>query len=327
MNIVETRNLSVVYKGGVRALDGLDLNVREGEIFCLVGPNGAGKTTTMRVLTTLLRPTGGWARVAGYDVVKEAGKVRKMIGYVPQNLSADDELTGMENMILQCRLYGIRGREARERSLRLLELVGLREAADRLVASYSGGMRRRLELAMGLVHTPRTLFLDEPTLGLDVHSRVMIWEHIRRLNHEEKTTILFTTHYMDEADKISDRVAIIDHGKIVAMGRPEDLKSSIGGDVIKLKINGRINGILSGIDEIIKVDEIDGEYRVKVKNGEEALPRILRILEERGIKVVYASLVKPTLDQVFVEYTGREYREEEEQVDVRVMTYVRERKR
>ncbi len=327
MSIVETHNLTVVYKGGVKALNGLDLKVGEGEIFCLVGPNGAGKTTTLRVLTTLLKPTGGWARVAGYDVVKESGKVRKMIGYVPQNLSADDELTGMENMILQCRLYGIGGREAKERSLRLLELVGLREAANRLVASYSGGMRRRLEIAMGLVHTPKILFLDEPTLGLDVHSRVMIWEHIRKLNQEEKTTILFTTHYMDEADRISDRVAIIDQGRIVAMGRPEDLKSSIGGDVIKLRVDGNIGSVLSGFSEIIRVDEINGEYRVKVRNGEEALPIILRILEERGVKVIHASLVKPTLDQVFVEYTGKEYREEEESVDVRIMTYVRERKR
>lgn len=325
---VVSDGLVVVYRGGVRALDGLDLQVGEGELFALVGPNGAGKTTAIRVFTTLLKPTRGRALVAGIDVSERPGEVRKRIGYVPQNLSADDELTGLENMLLQCRLYGLSGGEARRRSLGLLELVGLREAADRVVAGYSGGMRRRLELAMGLVHTPEILFLDEPTLGLDVQSRLQIWDYIRRLQAEEGITVLFTTHYMDEADRLSGRVGIIDRGKIVALGTPEELKSRLGGDVVVLKSYGPgLDEALRELECVKRFDVVDGLYRVKVENGEEALPRLLRKLSERGLTVAQVSLIKPSLDQVFVELTGREYREEEPPDYVGLMAVRRRRRR
>ncbi len=323
---MEVEGLSVVYRNSVKAVDGISLEINRGELFTLVGPNGAGKTTLMKVLTTLLKPTSGRAYVCGYDVVGEASQVRKRIGYVPQNLSADDELTGMENMMLQCRLYGISGREAVNRSRQLLEVVGLLDAADRVVSSYSGGMRRRLEIAMGLVHTPEVLFMDEPTLGLDVQSRLMIWDYIRTLRKQEDVTIIFTTHYMEEADKMSERVGIIDHGKIVALGSPDELKRRIGGDIIALEAEGGVEETLKSLSFVENITFINGEYRVKVINGEENLPRLLNTLHENGAKVRKVTLIKPSLDQVFVEFTGRAYREEEPP-DYLMQTYIRSSRR
>ncbi len=326
MSAVEASELVVVYKGGVKALDGFSLSVGKRELFALVGPNGAGKTTAMKVFTTLLRPTQGEAYVAGHNVLSEAGEVRRIIGYVPQNLSADDELTGMENLVLQGRLYGMNSPEARRRAKELLEMVGLVEAGNRVVGSYSGGMRRRLEIAMGLIHTPEILFLDEPTLGLDVQSRLLIWEHIKQLKNEEGVTIVFTTHYMDEADRLSERVGIIDSGRVVALGSPSELKAGIGGDIIVLKASGGdVADALRGLESVSRVDYVDGEFRVKVANGEEALPEVVKHLVQRGITVERVSLTKPSLDQVFVEYTGKTYREEEPP-DYLLQTYIRGRR-
>jgi len=323
---VDVDALSVVYRNSVRAVDDVSLVIKRGELFALVGPNGAGKTTLMKVLTTLLKPTSGRAYVCGLDVVREAGQVRRRIGYVPQNLSADDELTGMENMLLQCRLYGVSGREAVKRSRQLLEVVGLLDAANRVVASYSGGMRRRLEIAMGLVNTPEVLFMDEPTLGLDVQSRLVIWDYIKTLRKQEDITIIFTTHYMEEADKLSERLGIIDRGRIVALGSPEELKRRIGGDIIALEAEGDVKGLLRRLSFVDSVSLVNGGYRVKVVDGEENLPKILNTLNENGVKVRKVTLIKPSLDQVFVEFTGREYKEEEPP-DYLMQTFIRSSRR
>lgn len=327
MSAVEASGLTMVYRGGVKALDGLSLEIRRGELFSLVGPNGAGKTTAIKIFTTLLRPTSGRAVVAGFDASSQPSEVRKRIGYVPQNLSADDELTGLENMMLQCRLYGISGSDARRRSMELLEVVGLSEAAGRVVSGYSGGMRRRLEIAMGLVHTPEVLFLDEPTLGLDTQSRLLVWEHIKEMRRREGITVVFTTHYMDEADRLSERVGIIDRGRLVALGSPTELKNRIGGDVLVLRVNGgALEEALAGLSFVSKVEWLDGDYRVKVSSAEEDMPKILRHLAERGLVVERASLIKPSLEQVFVEFTGHMYKEEEPP-DYYLQTFIRSRRR
>jgi len=312
--VVEAEDLEKIYPGGVRALNGVSFKVYRGEIYSILGPNGAGKTTTMKIIATLLKPTSGRATVMGIDVASEPEKVRKIIGYVPQDLSADDELTGLENVALQARLYGIPKGEARRRSLELLEMVGLKDAANRMVRSYSGGMRRRLELAMGLVNEPELLILDEPTLGLDVQSRLGLWEYIRRLKRERGLTILMTTHYMDEADRLSDRIAIIDRGKIAAEGTPEELKARVGGDVIMVKVSSVPSDVVDkirSVDGVLSADLIEDTVRIKVKSAEKAMARLLSALNSVGADVESVSISKPTLDQVFIEYTGRMFRDEE----------------
>jgi len=314
MWVVEAEDLQKIYPGGVRALNGVSFRVSRGEIYSILGPNGAGKTTTMKIIATLLKPTSGRVSVMGIDVVSEPDRVRRIIGYVPQDLSADDELTGLENVVLQARLYGIPKGEARRRALELLEMVGLRDAAGRLVKSYSGGMRRRLELAMGLVNEPELLILDEPTLGLDVQSRLGLWEYIRRLRKEKGLTILMTTHYMDEADRLSDRIAIIDRGRIVAEGTPEELKSRVGGDVIMVRassVPGDVVEKIRSVDGVLGADLVEGNLRIKVRSAEKAMARLLSVLSSIGADVESISISKPTLDQVFIEYTGRMFRDEE----------------
>ncbi|GAY25230.1 ABC transporter ATP-binding protein [Desulfurococcaceae archaeon AG1] len=311
---VEVEDLHKIYPGGVKALNGVSFKVSKGEVYSLLGPNGAGKTTTMKIIATLLKPTSGRAMVMGIDVTSNPDSVRKIIGYVPQDLSADDELTGIENVVLQARLYGIPKDKAVKRARELLEMVGLGEAANRLVKSYSGGMRRRLELAMGLVNEPELLILDEPTLGLDVQSKLSLWEHIERLKKEKKVTILMTTHYMDEADKLSDRIAIIDRGKIVAEGSPQELKAKVGGDVIMIKISSdplKVVEKLRMIDGVRGVDVIEGNIRIKVNVAETMLPEILKVLGSVDGRIESISITRPTLDQVFIEYTGRMFRDEE----------------
>ncbi|HWQ18016.1 MAG TPA: ATP-binding cassette domain-containing protein [Sulfolobales archaeon] len=311
---VEVEDLHKIYPGGVKALNGVSFKVSKGEVYSLLGPNGAGKTTTMKIIATLLKPTSGRVTVMGIDVVSNPDSVRKIIGYVPQELSADDELTGMENVVLQARLYGISRDKAVRRARELLEMVGLGEAANRLVKSYSGGMRRRLELAMGLVNEPELLILDEPTLGLDVQSKLSLWEHIERLRKEERVTILMTTHYMDEADKLSDRIAIIDRGRVVAEGSPQELKARVGGDVIMIKISSdpmKVVEKLKIIDGVRGVDVIEGNIRIKVNVAETTLPEILKIFSSVDGKIENISITRPTLDQVFIEYTGRMFRDEE----------------
>ncbi|MEM4315006.1 MAG: ATP-binding cassette domain-containing protein [Nitrososphaerota archaeon] len=299
--------------GKMVAVDRISLEVREGELFGFLGPNGAGKTTTINILTTIMKPTSGRAIVGGYDVVSQAEKVRRIVGLVPQDITVDDDLTGWENLMLQSGLYHIPRAEARDRCREVLELVGLSEASGRKVETYSGGMRKRLELAAGLIHRPHILFLDEPTLGLDVQTRTAIWEYIRKLKKEYGMTIFLTTHYMEEADSLCDRIAIIDHGRIKAVDTPSKLKAGLGGNIIELEVadNGvDILPIIGRVDGVGKVLVNGGVVRVSVENGEESLPAILETLLKMNVSVSRVVMKKPTLDEVFLEYTGRKLREE-----------------
>ncbi|MEB3766098.1 MAG: ATP-binding cassette domain-containing protein [Desulfurococcales archaeon] len=308
---VETIKLEKTYKNGVKALKGVSFCIRVGEIFSLLGPNGAGKTTTVKILSTLIKPSGGTAYVGGYNVVEESSKVRKIIGIVPQDLTADDEMTGYDNVYVQARLHGLSRNEAKKKTEEVLEFMGLLEAANRKARTYSGGMRKRLEIAMSLVHSPRLLFLDEPTLGLDVQSRRHLWDLIRKLKMEG-TTILLTTHYMEEADALSDRIAIIDLGKVVALGSPEELKARLGGDRIYIK--PVLNQDLISIKERLErkgyeVSILNGEVIVKVKKAEDSLFDIINLL--RDSKISSLRISKPNLEDVFLELTGRKLRDEE----------------
>jgi len=325
--IIETHDLTRKF-GNLTAVDHVSLSVKEEEIFGFLGPNGAGKTTAINMLTTLLRPNEGSATVAGFDVVKEANKVRSTIGLVPQDLTVDEDLTGMENMVLQARLYHVPMSKAKPRISEVLGLLGLTKAAKRKVETYSGGMRKRLELGAGLIHYPKVLFLDEPTLGLDVQTRVAMWDYIRKLRDEQKITIFLTTHYMEEADTLSDRIAIIDHGKIIAQGTPYELKESLGGDIIEItpyEENQDLKEILTSLSAVKEVKNAGNVYRLKVINGEETLPRIMEKICANNIKIRKVSLIEPSLDQVFLEYTGRTIRETESgQEDVwRMRRYLR----
>lgn len=305
---IVARGLTKVY-GRLVAVDHVDLDVGEGEVFALLGPNGAGKTTTVGMLTTLLRPTEGTAIVGGYDVVREPDMVRRVIGVVPQEYTADEDLSGWENLMFMASLYGIPRDEARRRAAELLEMVELSRFARVKVESYSGGMRRRLELAMGLINSPRILFLDEPTLGLDVQTRAAIWSYIRRLKDEYGMTILFTTHYMEEADLYATRIAIMDRGRIVKVGTPRELKDSIGGDVVTLNVDS-----MAAAKEVLRsagIDarEYDGSLVFKLRDASTALPEILRALMGSGIQVRRMEVSEPTMDEVYLEYTGRRLRD------------------
>ncbi len=291
----------------VRAVCGVDLAVEEGEIYAFLGPNGAGKTTTVRILTTLLLPTGGSATVAGHDVVAEARQVRSAIGVALQEAALDPLMTGRELLRLQATLHGMSGAEGRGRADELLERVDLADAADRRVGGYSGGMQRRLDLAAALVHRPRVLFLDEPTTGLDPVSRKTIWGEVRELN-DEGTTVFLTTQYLEEADQLADNVAIIDAGRIVAEGTPSSLKSQIGNPHIQLQLEeGSIADAERVCAEIGKLmPPVDGRtVMVEVEHGAADIPRVVRALDEAGIEVASLELVHPTLDDVFVATTGR----------------------
>ncbi len=286
------------YFGKLCAVDHINLDIGN-EIFGLLGPNGAGKTTAVLILTTLLKPSTGEAYVCGYDVVKEAKKVRNVISYVPQDMAVDIKLTGKENVLLFAKLYGVADRKKRVDEI--LELMGLSERADDRVSGYSGGMRRRLELAQALVHEPQVLFLDEPTLGLDVSARRKMWEHISSLK-KKGVTIFITTHYMDEADKFCDRVAIIDRGKIVAMDSPAKLKSGIGKDVITANVSGEFKGLnIEGIRFLGREVDI---IKFMAENGSEALPLLSEALSRQGLKVHSLSVREPSLDDVFLQNVG-----------------------
>ena len=321
MAVIETAGLAKSFEGRgevVRAVRGVDLRVGEGEIFGFLGPNGAGKTTTLRMLATLLEPSGGEATVAGHDLLKEPARVRERIGYVSQAGGADENATGRENLVLQGRLYGMAKKEARGRSEELAETLELSAFADRGVKTYSGGQRRRLDLALGMIHKPALLFLDEPTTGLDPQSRARLWEEVRRLR-DGGTTVFVTTHYMDEADALCDRLAIIDHGELVAEGTPGALKRRISGDVVEVDLDAgdvaperahELAGELFGDRPFVR--EVDGEgtlLRLYVDGGEQALPVILRALDAAGLGVAGISLSRPTLDDVFLRQTGRSLRE------------------
>jgi ABC-2 type transport system ATP-binding protein len=311
MHVIKTAQLTKRF-GSLVAVDHVSFTVEEGEIFGFLGPNGAGKTTTINMLTTLLNPTEGSAEVGGLDVEKQDSKVREIVGLVPQDITVDDDLTGMENMMLHARLYHVPKQTAKDRTNEALSLVGLTDAANRRVETYSGGMRKRLELAEGLIHYPKVLFLDEPTLGLDVQTRVVMWNYIKKLRDEHKITIFLTTHYMEEADVLCNRIAIIDHGKIVALDTPQNLKDSLGGDVIELEFDRISDSQIETLKEMPLVKDVKkiGEaYMVKVPKGEKALPEIMENLLKMKLKISRVSLVKPSLDQVYLEYTGRSLRE------------------
>ena len=313
--IIVVDKLSKTFSNGkIIAVDNISFEVREGEIFGFLGPNGAGKTTTINMLTTILRPSSGNAQVCGQDVHKHADEVRRSVGVVPQEYTADEDMTGHDNILLCADLYGLPRSDSKPHADELLRLVELHDAANRKVNTYSGGMRRRLELACGLINYPRLLFLDEPTLGLDVQTRAAVWNYIRMLKEQYHMTLFLTTHYMEEADSLCDRIAIIDHGHIVKIGSPEELKASIGGDVITVTVRERepdISSNIARLDLVRDVKQTDGAYRVKVKLGEEAAPRIMDLIRSKGLHVTKIALTKPTLDEAYLEFTGRELREEE----------------
>ncbi len=373
---IEVKDLTKVYPGGLKAVDKVSFNIEEGEIFGFLGPNGAGKTTTIMMLITLTNPTEGTATICGHDIRTERDAVRNCIGYVSQDVAVDDQLTGQENIMLQGRFYHLPKDVLKERVDELLKLLDLHDRADDKVETYSGGMRKRLDIAEGLIHRPEILFLDEPTLGLDIQTREKIHEYIRRLQEEKKMTIFLTTHYMDEADKLCERVAIIDHGEIKAMDDPEKLKGNLGGDVVTIKIaseskdkaqealaeirkqpfvenliqtqqgppgmpanfekvaelmkkakgKGKTKGFPGGVGfpgggaaqswiatQSGKKSTINGDnvFNIVVKEGATAVPQIFKVAEKVGATIESISVKRPSLDDVFLAYTGRALREEE----------------
>jgi len=302
---VETENLTKKYND-LLAVDRLNLQIKEGEIFGLLGPNGAGKTTTLSMLATLLKPTTGTARVNSYDIISQPSEVRRSIGIVFQDPSSDDILTGWENLYLHSLMFGVPKEERRKRIDYVLGLVDLKDRAEDIVKKYSGGMRRRLELARGLLHNPRILFLDEPTLGLDPQTREHIWEYIEGLVKTERVTIIITTHYMEEADRLCNRVAIIDHGSVVALDSPSNLKSKMGGEVIKLQTRSPTLDEIKELDYVTSVNKTDKAVVLTVKNANAHLQEILSKVGQ----VESVEIRTPTLNDVFLHYTGREIREE-----------------
>ncbi len=301
--------------GDVQALDGVSFRVREGEVFALLGPNGAGKSTTVRVLVTLTRADEGTATVNGKDVVGDTNAVRRAIGYVPQDSGVDQFGTGRENLTLQGRVQGMSGADLRARVDALLELVGIADAADRIVKNYSGGMRRRLDIALGLVHRPRVLFLDEPTTGLDPEARVAMWDEVSRLAAAEALTILLTTHYLEEADQLAHRLAIVSQGKIVVEGSPAELKAGLSGDAVHVELSDdtveEAQRVLSAVGARPE-QVVDGRTIVsRVENGGRALPGIMSALESAGIGVASVSLSRPSLDDVYLHFTGRDFGSED----------------
>jgi ABC-2 type transport system ATP-binding protein len=313
--MIETHDLRRTFKSRkteVEAVRGVDLSVGTGEIFGFLGPNGAGKTTTLRMLATLLTPTSGAATIAGADLGREPQTVRERIGYVPQGGSTDPAETGRGELVIQGRLYGLNKADAQKRAAEVLATLDLEEAADRSIGTYSGGMKRRLDVGLGIVHTPAVLFLDEPTTGLDPQARARMWDEIRRLR-EQGTTVFLTTHYLEEADALADRLAIIDHGEIVAKGTADELKRQVAGDVITLGVNGSMERVLETVRLQPFVREATGEdgfVRLYVDRGETAVPQILRLLDGAGLEAASIALNRPSLDDVFLRKTGRSLRDE-----------------
>ncbi len=313
MKAIEVSNLRKEFKGGVKAVDGISLDVMEGEIFGLLGPNGAGKTTTIRMLATMTAPTSGEARVCGIDVTKDSDSVRRCIGIVFQDPALDDQLTGRENLDFHARMYGMSREEREKRIKEVLGIVELSDRAGELVEKYSGGMKRRLEIARGLMHMPKVLFLDEPTIGLDAQTRRVIWEHIKKLNKAEKVTIILTTHYMDEADFLCGRVAIVDHGKILALDTPQNLKNSMGGDVITLKTKDsrKMADVAEKMKGIISIKVHDSSVSLSMKDAGSRIPSLIKAAENAGITIESVDLHKPTLEDVFIHFTGKTIRDQE----------------
>ena len=314
MDAIEVQGLRKRY-GKVQALDGVSFSVRSGEVFGLLGPNGAGKSTTVRVLATLTRPDEGRAVVGGHDAVREPDAVRRAIGYVPQSSGVDREATGRENLMLQGRVQGMHGRGLRARVDELLELVGLAEPADRVVSGYSGGMKRRLDIALGLVHRPQVLFLDEPTTGLDPEARAAMWQELDELARRETLTILLTTHYLEEADQLADRLAIVSRGRVVVEGTAEELKRGLRGEAVTVElVDGELADPVAIARAIEGVHEatLDGRVlRTRVDHGARAIPTILSALEAGGVAVASVTANRPSLDDVYLHYTGRAFADED----------------
>jgi ABC-2 type transport system ATP-binding protein len=300
----------------VQALDGVSFRVRAGEVFGLLGPNGAGKSTTVKVLTTLTTPDGGSAQVAGHDVVRDPNAVRRSIGYVPQSSGVDRDATGRENLMLQGRVQGMSGRRLRERVQHLLDQLGLADAADRVVRGYSGGMKRRLDVGLGLVHGPQVLFLDEPTTGLDPEARAAMWDELAVLAREELLTILLTTHYLEEADVLTDRLAIVSRGRVVVEGTADELKGGMQGEAVVVELsNGDLDDAVAVLHALEEVREVSADGRLlrsQVTDGARAVPPILAALDANGIGVEAVTMHRPSLDDVYLHYTGRDFRAEDE---------------
>jgi ABC-2 type transport system ATP-binding protein len=315
---IEARELTKTYGGGVRALDGLGFTVEAGTVFGLLGPNGAGKSTTVKILTTLSRPDSGQASVAGVDVLAQPERVRRAIGLVAQRSGVDLEATGRENLTLQGQVYGLRGAELRGRVGDLLGRFGLAEAADRVARGYSGGMQRRLDIAMGLIHRPRVLFLDEPTTGLDPEVRADMWAEIAHLA-AEGLTILLTTHYLEEADRLAGRLAIVDRGRVVAEGSPNELKGELRGDAIQVELgdpepDGRAHAALDRVPGVWEVTIEGRSLRARTQDGSAAVPAVLQALEAGGVRVASVTVARPSLDDVYLRHTGRSFAKVAEEV-------------
>ncbi|MGA2367578.1 MAG: ATP-binding cassette domain-containing protein [Dehalococcoidia bacterium] len=309
---IKTQNLTKKY-GKIVALDNLNLTIQYGEIFGLLGPNGAGKTTAISMLCTINAPTSGSALVNGFDIIKQPDKVRRSIGIVFQDPSIDDRLTGRENMQLHATLYDVTPAQARKRIKELLDLVGLADRADSPMKTYSGGMKRRLELARGLLHHPNVLFLDEPTLGLDPQTRQHLWSHIEELAKQEKITVILTTHYMEEAERLCTRIGIIDFGKIKVVDTPANLINTLKGDVLTVMSN-RPQEFIDKINELKladRVESVDGSIRLTIAEAEKMVPVIVELANSHNIEIKSVSIHKPTLNDVFLYFTGREIRAEE----------------
>jgi ABC-2 type transport system ATP-binding protein len=318
-NAIEARGLVKTYRGDVRALDGVSLVAEPGTVFGLLGPNGAGKSTTVKILTTLSRPDAGEATVAGFDVVREAAKVRLAIGCVAQKSGLDPAATGRENLLLQGRVYGMRGGELKSRAAALLDRFGLAEAADRTVRTYSGGMQRKLDVAVGLMHRPQVLFLDEPTTGLDPEARVDMWHEIARLAGEEGLTILLTTHYLEEADSLARRLAIVDQGRVVAEGTPDELKGELQGDAIVVELeeapqNGEVLRALDGLRDLRDVAVDARTLRARADSRSRMVPVVLAALEAGGVGVAAVTVARPSLDDVYLRHAGRAFSEADVEV-------------
>jgi ABC-2 type transport system ATP-binding protein len=296
----------------IRALDGLSVEVAAGSVFALLGPNGAGKSTTVKILTTLSRPDSGRARVAGIDVLRDPNAARHAIGLVSQKSSSDPMATARENLVLAGRIQGLSGRTARARASELLERFDLTDAADRIAKTYSGGMARKLDVAIGLVHRPQVLFLDEPTTGLDPEARAQMWAEIGRLSADEQMTVLLTTHYLDEADHLADRLAIVDDGRVVVEGTPDELKSELLGDAVHVEVaeQAMARDAQLALDRVLGLREItvDGAtLRARADSGARAVPSVLGALDDAGIEVASVTVARPSLDDVYLRYAGRAF--------------------
>ena len=312
---IETKSLSKSF-GDLKAVDDISFNVDNGEIFGFLGPNGAGKSTTMMILTTLLKPTRGQALVSGFNVSTHPKQVRESIGYVQQETTVDEYLTGRENLLLQARLNHIPKNLIKERIDEVLELIELSEKQNDAVVTYSGGMRKRLDIAGGLLHRPKVLFLDEPTVGLDIQTRRKIWQYIQKIHKEFDMTLFLTTHYMEEADQLCDRIGIIDGGKIQVIDTPQNMKSAMGNEVISLVIENEDNekvflSKLEDIGQIQKINHDQNKITLFASKGTEVIPKIFQISSDLKIKIESISLKQPTLDDVFISYTGHEIRDDE----------------